>query len=141
MSHSRIIDVTCPECNTAQQMELWSSVNVTLDPHLKEEVMQQRLNVFFCAHCDYSGSVDASLLYNDMDGGYCIQYVAKEDMKRPEFYSNLRRDGTVVLDSISAKALGATGNDQFTRPHHVFSMKEIILYVAFRDLCAVWSRE
>ena len=141
MSSSRIIDVTCPQCSTAQQMELWSTVNVTLDPHLKEEVMQERLNVFFCAQCDYRGSVDASLLYHDMDARYCIQYVAKEDIKSPEFYANLKKDGTVVLDPISSKALGATGGDHLTRPHHVFSMKEVLLYVAFRDLCATWGKE
>jgi hypothetical protein len=76
-----------------------------------------------------------------MDLRYCVQYVCKEDMKTPEFYSNLRKDGTAILDPSSAKALGATGSDFFTRPHHVFSMKEIILYVAFRDLCAAWGRE
>jgi hypothetical protein len=122
-------------------MTLWSTVNVTLEPHLKDEIMRQRLNVFFCSKCDYHGSVDASLLYHDMDGHYCIQYVAKEDMKSPDFYSNLKKDGTLILDPISAKALAARGEDHFTRPHHVFSMKEVILYVAFRDLCAVWGKE
>lgn len=122
-------------------MTLWSTINVTLDPHLKDEVMQQRLNVFFCAHCDYRDFVDSSLVYHDMDGGYCIQYVAKDDMKSLDFYSKLKKDGTPVIDPISAKVLGATGGNQLTHPHHVFSMNEIILYVAFRDLCAIWGKE
>ncbi len=141
MSLFQTIDVTCPKCSTAQQMKLWSTVNVTLDPHLRDEVLEQRLNVFFCTHCDYRGSVDASLLYHDMEGRYCVQYVSKADMKSEAFYANIKKDGTAFIDPISAQALGASGGDHFTRPHYVFSMKEIVLYVAFRDLCAAWGRD
>jgi len=122
-------------------MEIWSTVNVTIHPHLKDEVLQQRLNVFCCGKCGHRGSVDVSLLYHDMGAKYCVQYVAKEDMRSPEFYANIMKNGTVIVDPISAKILGASGGQYLEHPHHVFSMKEIILYVAFRDLCAVWGKE
>lgn len=103
--------------------------------------MQQRLNVFTCPRCSYSRFVDFSLLYHDMEAKYCVQYVAKQDMKEPRFYENIRKDGSVIVDSISANILGATRGQYLGHPHHVFSMEEIILYVAFRDLCLTWGRE
>lgn len=141
MSSSRMIEVVCPKCTSTQEMHIWDSVNVTLDPDLKEEIMKQRLNVFFCKQCDYRGSVDVSLLYHDMQKRYCIQYVAQDDAKSEEFYRNVSKDGLVILDPISARALGATGGaDYMRRPHFVFSMKEVVLFIAFRDLCEAWGR-
>ena len=136
-----MIEITCPRCNTTQEVQIWDSVNVTLNPELKAEIMNQRLNVFICGHCDYRGSVDVSLLYHDMQKRYCIQYVAKDDAKSQEFYGNIAKDGTVIFDPISVKAFGvATGGDYMTKPHYVFSMKEVTLYIAFRDLCEAWGR-
>lgn len=138
---SQIVDATCPQCGTTHEMTLWSSVNVTVDPHLKEEVMQQRINVFTCANCGHRSFANTSLLYHDMNERYCIQYVTKEDMKSQDFYSSLRKDGTVIVDPISAAAMKAAGEDYFIRPHQVFSMMELLLYIAFRDLCATWGKE
>ena len=118
-------------------MTLWESVNVKLDPNLKDDLLKQRLNVFFCEKCEWSGSVDVSMLYHDMEKGFCVQYVAKEDMKSPEFYRSITKQGTLQLDPISVKI----APEYLKKPHYVFSMKEVILYVAFRDLCEVYGVE
>lgn len=141
MSLERTVEITCPKCSTTQQMQVWSSVNARLDPQLKEEILQQRLNVFFCEQCDFRGAYDESLLYHDMDGKYCVQYVAKEDMKNPKFYQNLTKEGTVIFDPVSTKIIGTTQGGHFTHPHHVFSMKEMLLYILFRTFCVEYGKE
>ena len=57
----------CPVCNARFTARIWSSVNVSLDPHLKEEVMEGRLNQEKCSHCGYSGHSPDPFLYHDMD--------------------------------------------------------------------------
>lgn len=141
MSLPRHVEITCPQCNTTQEMTLWDSVNATEHPHLKEEILEQRLNAFFCSQCDYHGSVDNSVLYHDMDGKFCVQYVAKEDMKSPKYYRHLSKQGTLIFDPLSTKIMGKSGGEYLSRPHHVFSMKEMLLYILFRQFCAEYGRD
>ena len=82
-------------------------------------------------------AVDVSMLYHDMEKGFCVQYVAKQDMKSPEFYKSITKHGTLQLDPISVKI----APEYLKKPHYVFSMKEVILYVAFRDLCGIYGVE
>jgi hypothetical protein len=103
--------------------------------------MKGRLNAFSCAKCGNRGPVDVSLLHHDMEARYCVQYVTINDMKSPEFYQNLTKTGTVIVDPISSHVLNTSGGQYLEHPHHVFSMKEMRLYIAFRDLCATWGKD
>ena len=137
------MEVTCPQCAVTQNMELWTSVNVKVDPHLKDEVLEQRLNVFVCGQegCNYQGSVDISVLYHDMDGKFCVQYVAKADMKSPEYYRHLSKQGAVIVPQMAARMMEKTGGDYIVRPHHVYSMKEMLLYILFRQFCEAYGQD
>jgi transcription elongation factor Elf1 len=57
----------CPVCNVEFPARIWSSVNVTLDPQLKDEVMEGRLNRVICSACGFSGRSPDPFLYHDMD--------------------------------------------------------------------------
>ncbi len=132
MSSARTVEITCPQCNKKQATEVWESVNVTVDPHLKQSFLENRLNVFTCDGCKWSGPVDVSLIYHDMTNRIWVHYVTREDMKSPEFYRSITKDGTMKLDPISAKVVPR----YFSHPHFVFSMKEMVLYIIFREFCA-----
>lgn len=141
MSLSRTTKLNCPQCQHEQDMEIWTSVNATMHPHLKDQVMKLLLNVFQCEKCGHQAHVDTSFLYHDMTVRYCIQYVAREDMQSPAFYENLSKDGTLVFDLPTQESVAVSGNDYFSRPHYVFSVKEVPLYVAFRELCTMLGKE
>ncbi|CAN5697528.1 hypothetical protein BH09VER1_BH09VER1_04810 [soil metagenome] len=141
MSLARTTKLTCPECSHEQEMEIWTSVNVSIHPHLKEKVMKLLLNVFICEKCDHHAHVDTSFLYHDMQARYCVQYVAREDMESPKFYENLSKQGTLVFDLPTSESVTVSGNDYFFRPHFVFSVKELPLYIAFRELCGLLGKE
>ncbi|WP_395746031.1 CpXC domain-containing protein [Prosthecobacter sp.] len=143
MSMLQTVEVTCPECSVTQKMSVWTSVNVKADPHLRDEVLEQRLNVFSCGQqgCDYRCPLDISVLYHDMDGKFCVQYVAKEDMKNPNYYRHLSKQGVVMVPHLAAQMMEKTGGHYIRRPHHVFSMKEMLLYILFRQFCEAYGRD
>lgn len=103
--------------------------------------MKLLLNVFICEKCDHHAHVDTSFLYHDMQGRYCIQYVAREDMESPKFYANISKQGALAFDLPTSESVAVSGNDYFFRPHFVFSVKELPLYITFRELCLLLGRE
>lgn len=67
MSSSIEQAITCPACGLKQTMQLWESVNVTLNPELKQRVLQRDLNHFACTGCGHRAAIASNLLYHDME--------------------------------------------------------------------------
>lgn len=44
--------ISCPDCGLEGQMTLWSSLNVSIDPELKDRVLDQSLFRYKCKHCE-----------------------------------------------------------------------------------------
>ena len=130
--------ITCPRCGHKQLSELWSVVT-TKDIHAAQQVRDERLNRFDCARCDHRGSVDVSLLYHDLESGYCIQYLCKLDADRADTYRNINKQGGYVIPHGSLAKLERMGETCLAFPHFVFSMREMVAYIRFRDRCAQWG--
>lgn len=67
MSQSESTTITCPGCKHEQQFTIWHSVNVNLDPTLKEKVLDRSLTTFECENCGYTTTIEQNLLYHDME--------------------------------------------------------------------------
>ncbi|MDY0167042.1 MAG: CpXC domain-containing protein [Thermoguttaceae bacterium] len=67
MSRSEETTVECPKCTSEQSFTHWQSVNVTLDPDLKEKILDRTLVTFTCENCGYVAEVYHPLLYHDME--------------------------------------------------------------------------
>jgi hypothetical protein len=59
--------VTCPACDHEQEFTHWESVNVSLDPNLKDQLLRGELTTFTCNKCGAQVDVQAPLLYHDME--------------------------------------------------------------------------
>ncbi len=55
----------CPRCNTPSPFTIWESVNVTLDPELKEQLLSRELFRFTCPACQETSELVYPLLYHD----------------------------------------------------------------------------
>ena len=66
MSEPTSETITCPGCGHQQAFTVWESLNVTLDPKLKERLIDGRLTTFTCEECRECAEVVSSLLYHDM---------------------------------------------------------------------------
>ena len=72
MSKTRLIKQTCEKCHKEFEYDIFESVNVTLDPELREKVLSGEIYKVVCPHC---GEVEVSarpLLYHDMDKKFMI---------------------------------------------------------------------
>lgn len=122
-------------------MLVWSTVNA-IDPVAAQMVREMRVNVFQCEQCAHQAFIDVPLLYHDMENKYCIQYVSKDAMKSPDYYSStLSKKATVVMDPISQRILDSKGEKYFNHPHFVFSTREMAAYIIFRELCAEYGQD
>ncbi|MHA1568471.1 MAG: CpXC domain-containing protein [Alphaproteobacteria bacterium] len=61
------VEFTCPDCQYAGKTEVYQSVNVTLEPELKEKVLNFELFLMICPKCQARLDRLTHLLYHDMD--------------------------------------------------------------------------
>ncbi len=126
------VEAKCPACGAESQATVWRSMNVTLDPDAKKQLLAGTVNVFSCPKCRYESLLDVDLLYHDMTRGFCVQYYPYERLGDNGFLANFTVDGSPRLGLPDGLALPA-GADYLTRPHIVFELGELVRYVAFRD--------
>ncbi|MHC1709870.1 MAG: CpXC domain-containing protein [Methanomassiliicoccales archaeon] len=84
MSKSIVYSLNCPRCGTENQVTVWDSVNVTLDPELKEQVLSGDLFQHQCPGCSFTGGIAHPCLYHDMDGKLLIYLVPPQEDGRAD---------------------------------------------------------
>jgi hypothetical protein len=57
MSRWKTVSVTCLQCGHTQQTTVWTSLNVGVDPEMKQELPDRRINVFHCQNCDTQATI------------------------------------------------------------------------------------
>lgn len=72
MSRPTQHSITCRGCGWQQDFTTWESLNVTLDPDRKQELIEGTLTRFVCEKCDWSTEVVYPLLYHDMTGQFMV---------------------------------------------------------------------
>ncbi|MDD6468238.1 MAG: CpXC domain-containing protein [Erysipelotrichaceae bacterium] len=82
MSLEKITSIVCNQCQKNFDITVWDSINVSLDPSLKEKILNNNLFVFECPHCGKQFYLSYDFLYHDMDAEYMIQYTCKENDKK-----------------------------------------------------------
>jgi hypothetical protein len=115
----------CPECGHTQGFLLHESLNVTLDPSLREKLFQGLINVFRCDGCDFTAFVDHPLLYHDMNLAFSVQYYPVSYLDDDEFFKIYRKDGSIFFGSFT--------DHYVTKPHLVFDIDEMLRYITFRE--------
>lgn len=66
--------IVCPECGHEQELTVTPSVNVTVDPEMREKVMSGDLFLFTCEKCGFSGFAGFPFIYEDKEtnGGFLL---------------------------------------------------------------------
>jgi uncharacterized Zn finger protein len=62
MSSKNKIEVSCPQCSKEQSVIVWSSLNVTLNPKIQEDLFNKKINIFQCNECGSEIKVRTRLL-------------------------------------------------------------------------------
>lgn len=71
---------SCGNCGEEVDVEYWSSVNIKLDPTLKQKMLDYELNIFECPKCKSRSILPFDLLYHDMDKRLWFQLTFAEEI-------------------------------------------------------------
>ena len=88
--------VVCPMCGEMGKARIFTSVNVTVSPALREKVLGGELFSWSCPSCGYNARLTYPILYNDMKNRFMVYMIPKIerfqlcDEELEEKYSNLR---------------------------------------------------
>lgn len=130
MSRQHQTDLECPKCNTIVTTTLWSSLNVSDDPELKDNLLNGEINLFQCTQCNREAYVAIPFLYHDMKSQFCVQYYPFESINEEDFFDNFMPDGKLFMNLSGQSIESMTYMEDI---HIVFSMHELVQYVIFRD--------
>jgi hypothetical protein len=99
MSLNRQEIIDCSRCQHRQQFTVWESVNVSVDPSLKQALLKGDLTTFRCSRCRNESTVAFNCLYHDMDRSLAIWLKHLEsgedgdiDPVAKELFSNFAKD-------------------------------------------------
>lgn len=128
MTKEIYINVNCPKCNNPQILKLYKSINVTLNPELKDELFAENINLFECLKCDFKSIYPSHLFYHDMDRKYIVYYLPF-DLEQLFHSNDFTDDGELKFDSSIPNI-----SDYLLHGHIVFDYTELLRYVTFRDV-------
>ena len=108
--------VVCPKCKGEGEMEIWSSVNVSLDPELRDKIMDDSLFLWTCPHCGEKIFVPFGTMYHDMENRFMLFF--DHDTNCKEQYEPFK---------LQTEELGASMKDyKFRVVHRLNDLKEKI---------------
>ena len=80
MSQVKRETIECPNCHRKGEFEIWDSVNVDLDPELREKIFNEELFMYHCPHCEHVTGIPLDTLYHDMKNQFMLFFsFFKED--------------------------------------------------------------
>jgi CpXC protein len=131
MTRRGSFELECPGCGKKQETMVCHTINVTLNPELREQLLKGEINVFRCESCGTKAFIETPVLYHDMTRQYSVQYLPFEYMNNETFLRGFTADGqqkfTVVGEQTSKT------NQYLLLPHIVFDLAEMARYIRFRD--------
>jgi len=125
--------IKCPLCGNKIRVILWDTINATLSPKKREELVQGKINVVECPSCKKTFKVSKSLLYHDMARNFMVWYYPFESTKHRSFFVEFSADGNLEDNVGLAKD---EIPEYMKNVHYVFSMDEMIRYILFREKLA-----
>lgn len=96
MSHFETYDIACEECGSENEYKEYKSVNATLDPELREAIMDDSIFRYECHSCHHVTYYHHPLLYHDMEHRFMIQY--SNDLKEFKESLHLMRIEGMITD-------------------------------------------
>jgi len=84
MSKKVKMKIACPQCERKQKVLAFTSINVTLNPQLRENVFNDDLNRFSCPDCNVDLLLPLDLMYHDMERKFAVWFRPQGDITSEE---------------------------------------------------------
>jgi len=136
MTMGDVVEVECPKCGGKQATNIWRTINVSVNPELKQALFDGRINVFRCSKCGCEAPIGVDLLYHDMHEQFWVQFYPFEWLNNDRGLARFGPDGEMGMGLPSELSNLPLQSYVSRAPHVVFDMGELVRYVLFRDkLC------
>ena len=99
MSRHEWVEITCPVCGQKSEFMIWSSINTSLDPDMKEKVLNGEAFTFTCPNCNGKTGVDYGTLYHQMEDHIMIFYAISDENEK-EILDMLNRSGNSEVEKL-----------------------------------------
>jgi len=78
------IHASCPICGFTQPASVYTSVNVSLDPQLRDNIFDDSLNRITCSDCGETYPVILNLLYHNMEREFAVWFLPDGEITEAE---------------------------------------------------------
>jgi hypothetical protein len=134
MTVQRNEEVKCPRCQGVSPMEIYYTINATLNPIAKRMLLEGNVNVIHCADCGLDAAMAIDLLYHDMEREFLARFVPADWIEDVGYMTRFDSEGREPVRSRNDSEVP----DYFNNVHVVFSLKELVNYIRFRDRLWMW---
>lgn len=91
------VQITCPNCRTPFQAQIFSIVDVQQQPILKQALLAGQLNVAVCPRCGAGSMLGVPLIYHDSEKQLCLIFFPQELNASPQEQERYIGDATNML--------------------------------------------
>lgn len=76
-------EIICPKCQAKGEFDLWDSMNVDLDPELRQKVFSEEAFIYTCPKCGHHTGIPYGTLYHDMTHHFMLffDFFRSDDFK------------------------------------------------------------
>ena len=120
--------IMCPKCNREQDVFIHQTINVTLDPDLRDQFFKGEINTFDCVSCGEHITLTVPLLYHDMRKRLCVMYDPTRVTKPASAI-----EGKTSDEKPDSESLDGDSWNYLENPHTVSDIDEMIRYIMLRE--------
>jgi hypothetical protein len=117
------IQITCPKCGAKYAAQVFSIIDVQMEPRLKSLLLRGGLNTVTCPSCGAPGRVSAPLLYHDPQKEFLLFFIPPE-LNLP-MAEREKLTGSMLSALMSAVPAGER-KGYFLNPRTVLTMQGLI---------------
>ncbi len=107
MSTEIMKDIICPQCGEAQKYRLYTGINGTDNPDLKQQIMNEELFNWRCQRCNYLADMAYPFIYTDNEKRYiiCLSPMGTDNIEPPSTFENYVKRTVKNLSELKEKIL------------------------------------
>ncbi len=91
------VQLTCPACGSPVRAQIFTIIDVTAQPEMKQALLAGQLNLALCQKCGTATMIGAPMIYHDAAKQLCLVYFPQELNARPEEQEQFIGDATNML--------------------------------------------
>lgn len=118
--------LVCSKCQNQFSTELWASINVTLEPQLKDRLLAGDVNVVDCPQCHTSSYVAIPFIYHDMEKQLFIYAMPEKLFKKDEVVRSAIKENSQQTWREFAEGLSEEEAEYLRTPRVVYGLRSLL---------------